>query len=47
MLDEVTRKRQEKCAQRPQGHTFTQVTYGTCSNCLLKVNPPAEKKDTK
>lgn len=49
--DELTVKRQQKCADRPQGHTFTQGDFGICSNCLLRVespeywrnNPPEQK----
>lgn len=45
MKDQLTLKRQIKCARRPQGHTFSSVTYGVCSNCLLRVDPPDPKKN--
>jgi len=44
IIDEVTAMRQKKCAQRPQGHTFTQDYFGVCSNCLLKITPEEAAK---
>lgn len=36
-MDEVTARRQKKCAESEEGHTFTEDGYGICTKCLLRV----------
>lgn len=43
--DELTTRRQKKCAESERGHQFPfESGYGTCVHCLLKVEPPKESK---